>query len=497
MKKSLLTIVLTAIILCLPTTATAATSYVTAEELYATIGTVAGVQPDAVPTYLTSNGHVSQSILDNVNSGRIPEGLVWRVLAPFYGLYPIPYTATPALPDNMRSGWSEEFLDTFAALRYANIVGNSWNPAHRCTTKNYEKIVAILEAREWGPSPIATNVYVQNIPVTLDTWQGRNSIYKATQALGVAAVSNILGGEDWTFHADAASELTYDRSLIAGICEFSNKRIFCWNADSSVCYHEMGHALADRCVDPKLLLNAYTLEAGNTTGFLREYARSNEHEFAADIFAVFFAQDTATLDKLKEACPVTYALLSTKYESALGYNPENARIPFIDVTSKNKNYDAICWCYDNGIMSGVEKTAFAPSGTVTRAQAVTVLYRMAGHQATRSAPFTDVDYDSWYGPAVAWAYEAGVTSGTSTTTFSPNTNVTREQFIKMCYSLFGENIAEGEFGIGTITNPTPSSWAIESWGWATRNGVVSNSAPQTPMKRGDMAYSLYHVGTTK
>ena len=72
---------------------------------------------------------------------------------------------------------------------------------------------------------------------------------------------------------------------------------------------------------------------------------------------------------------------------------------------------------------------------MSRAMLVAVLYRMSGSPsvAGMTAPFTDVPADQWYTEAVVWAYNCGVVSGTSATTFAPGQNITREQMMTMFY----------------------------------------------------------------
>ncbi len=87
------------------------------------------------------------------------------------------------------------------------------------------------------------------------------------------------------------------------------------------------------------------------------------------------------------------------------------------------------WASNTGITAGVSPTRFGTGETVTRAQAVTFLWRYAGRPAADGPnPFADVDPSSYFTEAVAWAYENGVTTGTSASTFTPNRLVTRVQF---------------------------------------------------------------------
>lgn len=101
---------------------------------------------------------------------------------------------------------------------------------------------------------------------------------------------------------------------------------------------------------------------------------------------------------------------------------------FGDVTSHwARSYieDAV----DMGLFNGTAPNRFEPESAMTRAMFVTVLYRMDGGEAERSANFIDVPRGSWYSDAVAWASENSIVTGTSAIRFSPNDSVTREQMV--------------------------------------------------------------------
>ena len=99
---------------------------------------------------------------------------------------------------------------------------------------------------------------------------------------------------------------------------------------------------------------------------------------------------------------------------------------FTDVT-KNWAYPGIQYCVTHQLMSGVGGNLFAPKMTTTRAQIVQILYNLEGEPKVSGAtPFTDLT-QNWYKDAVLWAYQTGVVSGTSATTFAPDLPVTREQ----------------------------------------------------------------------
>ena len=107
----------------------------------------------------------------------------------------------------------------------------------------------------------------------------------------------------------------------------------------------------------------------------------------------------------------------------------------------DKALDYVC---STGKMNGVAPGVFDPQGTMTRAMAVTILWRINGEPAPKTAAaFSDVPAGQWYSTAIAWAVESKITNGTTATTFSPTAPVTREQmatfFSRMILSIGGQN----------------------------------------------------------
>ena len=103
--------------------------------------------------------------------------------------------------------------------------------------------------------------------------------------------------------------------------------------------------------------------------------------------------------------------------------------PFTDVSTSDYYYDAVLWAVANGVTNGTSATTFSPDMAVTRAQAVTFQWRAAGSPVASGSSFDDVAADAYYGNAVTWAVANGITNGTSGTTFSPDVVVSRAQAV--------------------------------------------------------------------
>ena len=107
--------------------------------------------------------------------------------------------------------------------------------------------------------------------------------------------------------------------------------------------------------------------------------------------------------------------------------------PFTDVSADSVYCDAITWAFEQGIIKGYSADKFVPNGCLTRAQAVTILWRANGN-SVGECPFVDVDKDSGdFAVAIAWAYEAGIAKGVDATHFAPDQNVTRGQFVTFMF----------------------------------------------------------------
>lgn len=124
---------------------------------------------------------------------------------------------------------------------------------------------------------------------------------------------------------------------------------------------------------------------------------------------------------------------------------------FADVAPNDYFYDAVLWATENHITSGTSNTAFSPNQTVTRAQAMTFLYKAANAYwgETITNPFGDVRVSDYYYRAVLWAVGQNITSGTSATQFSPNAYCTRGQMMVFLYKYF----------VGDSANPNVPDYA--------------------------------------
>ena len=128
---------------------------------------------------------------------------------------------------------------------------------------------------------------------------------------------------------------------------------------------------------------------------------------------------------------------------------------------------AVEFAFARGLMRGVDETHFAPEETLSRAMAVTVLYRMMrSPEVSATAPFADVAGDSWYADAIAWCTLSGVAEGYGST-FGVDDPVTREQLVAMLWRLNGKPAAAK-----VLTGA--SAWAATAMSWAVEVGLIKS-----------------------
>lgn len=145
-----------------------------------------------------------------------------------------------------------------------------------------------------------------------------------------------------------------------------------------------------------------------------------------------------------------------------GYNP------FSDVKSTDRFYSDIMWAWENGIVEGDDTGMFRADSKLTRAQVVTMLWRMNDKPtAKNAATFTDLTQD-WYKAAVAWAVEKGIVNGVGNNKFAPNETCTRAQIVTMLWRLDGEKKVTPTINFTDLTQ----NWYKDAVAWAANNGIT-------------------------
>ena len=209
---------------------------------------------------------------------------------------------------------------------------------------------------------------------------------------------------------------------------------------------------------------------------------------------------------------------------------------FTDVSADAYYASAVDWAVEKEITNGKSSESFAPDATVTRAEAVTFLWHMAGKpEPAQTETFADVESDAnngWYKTAVQWAVEKGITNGTGNGQFSPTVTCARGMILTMLYRMQGspwdaamaatlpENsedmtledfgnaivqaMVEGVRSGGTLSDVHEGDYFELPVLWAMMNAVLDKNQidtdatpvaiqPGAPCPRGEMVYFLYHA----
>lgn len=173
-----------------------------------------------------------------------------------------------------------------------------------------------------------------------------------------------------------------------------------------------------------------------------------------------------------------YFYMPDQYVTVSGiFSLISSGLPFVDVNSGAWYYDAVSFVYNKGIMNGVTSTTFEPNSTITRGMVVTMLWRMAGEPYVSGGSFSDVASGRYYSTAVAWAAKNGIVDGYSSTVFGVNDPVTREQFATILYryAKYMGYSTSGSSLAGYYDANSVSSWARDAMGWAVKNGIITGS----------------------
>lgn len=180
-------------------------------------------------------------------------------------------------------------------------------------------------------------------------------------------------------------------------------------------------------------------------------------------------------------------------------NTTNVDKRFSDVAADAWYAEYINYVAENGLMNGYEDGRFGPNDKTTRAQIVTVLYRMEGEPAvSSSSSFKDVSAGGqYYSAAVAWASRNDIVNGYEDGRFGPNDNVTREQIAAILYryAAYKEYDTTLAGNIASFSDAAKvSSWANSAIAWAVGEGLINgdNGAlkPQGNATRAEIATLL-------
>ena len=179
-----------------------------------------------------------------------------------------------------------------------------------------------------------------------------------------------------------------------------------------------------------------------------------------------------------------------------------AGITFSDVPGGAYYEEAVRWAVEKGVTTGTTATTFSPSAPCTRAQLAAFLWRLAGEpESTRDLTFTDVRADAWCAKALRWAAEQGVVTGYADGSFRPDQTVTRIQAVAMLYRYAraqGMDTTQGGMAVREFDDfAAVPAYALEAAGWAVNAGILRGAGnrlmPNDPCTRAQIVTFLYRA----
>ena len=169
---------------------------------------------------------------------------------------------------------------------------------------------------------------------------------------------------------------------------------------------------------------------------------------------------------------------------------------FLDINFDDYFYLPVLWMAAEQITTGVGEDLFAPMREVSRAEVATFVWRFWDTpEPTEPSGFDDVDAEAFYADAVAWMKEAGITTGTTPTTFDPTDLVTRGQLATFLWRLAGKPEAPVSEQFEDVPDDKFYTAAVH---WMLHHGITTGTSPtmfspDDPLTRGQIATFLWRL----
>lgn len=172
--------------------------------------------------------------------------------------------------------------------------------------------------------------------------------------------------------------------------------------------------------------------------------------------------------------------------------------PFVDVSSSAFYAAAVAWAYANEVVNGTDGTHFSPNDTMTRGQFAAVLHRVVCTPApTGAADFVDLRDGAFYLDAVDWLVGEDLTTGIAPGLFGPDRTLTRAEFVTFLFRLVGEPVGSPAADFADVPDDRFYSDAVD---WALHRGVTTGTSsttfsPDRALTRGEAVTFLYRLHT--
>ena len=173
-------------------------------------------------------------------------------------------------------------------------------------------------------------------------------------------------------------------------------------------------------------------------------------------------------------------VFETGHFSIYGIGYKNPAPAFTDITG-HWAADNILFVASRGLLSGTSDTTFSPNTGMTRGMFVTALGRLAGinPDSYKTGKFTDVKADAYYAPYVNWAAQTGIVEGVTVITFAPDTNINREQMAVIMANYakkLGYDLPKTLQAVTFADNAQISSWAKDAVKAMQQAGILAGKA---------------------
>ena len=174
--------------------------------------------------------------------------------------------------------------------------------------------------------------------------------------------------------------------------------------------------------------------------------------------------------------------------------PAGAVAGFGDVADGEFYTEAVQWMVDHEITSGTSPGCFSPGNATSRGQVATFIHRAHGAPAGGSSGFVDVARDAYYAAAIGWMVDAGITTGTTPSTFAPDRLVTRGELATFLHRAAGSPAG----GNGSFVDVGPDDFFADAVGWMVAEGITTGTSattfsPHRFVTRGEVATFLHRA----
>lgn len=217
---------------------------------------------------------------------------------------------------------------------------------------------------------------------------------------------------------------------------------------------------------------------GHTISVRLPYTPANGEQ-TGNLYAVYVddAGKVEWITKSSYNASLKAVVFETGHFSVYGVGYKNPAPVFTDITG-HWAADNILFAASRGLLSGTSDTTFSPGTGMTRGMFVTALGRLAGinPDSYQTGKFTDVKADAYYAPYVNWAAQTGIVEGVTATTFAPDTNINREQMaviMKNYAAKLGYDLPQTLKAVTFADNTQISSWAKDAVKSIQQAGILA------------------------